>query len=260
MSSSFLFYAPSWLISSLLCLGIIGLYFVGYKIRQKRIEEKQDTLTDGLGPIEGSLLGLLGLLLAFTFGMASSRHDSRMQIMVDEANNIGTAILRTELYPDSIHKAYIIDFKQYVEARISIYEAKLDEQKKAKSLQLSDSIGTLIWKRTANSAKNGEYLVQTNQMVPAVNTMIDIVTVRNAMNEETVPDSILWLLFILCLVAAFLIGYGTKKKIDWIIISGFAIMTSVTVLLILDLDRPYRGSINMDKSQEKMVALRKMLQ
>ena len=59
-----------------------------------------------LGAINGTLLGLLGLLLAFTFGMASSRYDTRRQLVIEEANDIGTVILRTDFFPDTPDTEY----------------------------------------------------------------------------------------------------------------------------------------------------------
>jgi fumarate reductase subunit C len=61
----------------------------------------QSFVDDTLNPIEGSLLGLLALLLAFTFSMAASRYEARRNVMLTEANDIGTVVLRCDLYPDS---------------------------------------------------------------------------------------------------------------------------------------------------------------
>ena len=43
------------------------------------------------GTLQGALLGLLGLLLGFTFAMAVGRYEARKQLVLDEANGIGTA-------------------------------------------------------------------------------------------------------------------------------------------------------------------------
>jgi hypothetical protein len=88
--------------------------------------------------------------------------------------------------------------------------------------------------------------------------MIDITTTRRAAGEATVPDSIMYFLFILCFCAAFLLGYDNKYKIDWIVVTGFALMLSITVYTIIDLDRPRSGLINMDAPNEKIIELREM--
>jgi hypothetical protein len=52
-----------------------------------------------VGTIQGALLGLLALLLGFSFAMAQSRYDTRRALVVDEANAIGTTYLRAQLLP-----------------------------------------------------------------------------------------------------------------------------------------------------------------
>ena len=49
-----------------------------------------------MGAVVGATLGLLAFLLAFTFGMAASRYDTRKQLVLQEANAIGTTYLRAE--------------------------------------------------------------------------------------------------------------------------------------------------------------------
>ena len=95
-------------------------------------------------------------------------------------------------------------------------------------------------------------------LVPALNEMIDITTTRRAAGEATIPDSIMYFLFILCLGSAFLLGYEQAQKIDWIVVIGFATMLSATVFNIIDLDRPRSGLINMDTPNEKIVELLQM--
>ena len=92
----------SFPIAILLFLLIIITYIFGHRIRHKTIQKHPDQSGVELGAINGTLLGLLGLLLAFTFSMASSRFDTRRQVIVQEANDIGTVILRTDIYPDSV--------------------------------------------------------------------------------------------------------------------------------------------------------------
>ena len=96
-------------------------------------------------------------------------------------------------------------------------------------------------------------------MAISLNDMIDAVTKRKASRETTVPESIIYLLLLLCLASSFIIGYGIKKKPDAIVATGFAIMIAITVFSILDLDRPHRGLITLDKAEQNMLELREML-
>src|SRR5690348_10734501 len=71
----------------------------GYRLGQSRRRRSEDEKEGPVGAIVGATLGLLGFILAFTFGLAASRFDARRQIVVEEANDIGTTYLRAGLLP-----------------------------------------------------------------------------------------------------------------------------------------------------------------
>lgn len=91
---------PLW---GLLCL-TVGLVLaaveVGFRIgrwRGQRSEHEQET---PVGAIVAAILGLLAFLLAFTFGMAASRYELRRELVLDEANAVGTTYLRAGMVPE----------------------------------------------------------------------------------------------------------------------------------------------------------------
>lgn len=227
-----------------------------FKWRKLRVEELEKS---GFGAVEGSLLGLLALMLAFTFSLSSSHYDRRIQVINEEANDIGTAILRADLYPDSIRKAFRHDFKQYLETRIEFYEAGVDLKRVYASLDSSAVWQQKLWDRAAYYSKRPEFLVQSNMMVPALNSMIDIVSTGNTALKAKVPDIIFYILFALCITAAFSMGYSVGHKADWPVKLSFAIMTGLTLYLAMDLDRARRGVINVFFVQEQITSLRGML-
>ncbi len=250
--------APTFLIVIILFATIIILYLLGFYTRQRIIKKNPDRAAIDLGAINGTLLGLLGLLLAFTFSMASSRFDTRRQLVIEEANDIGTVILRTDVYPDSMRQLLRGYLKEYVNERIAFYNAGMDIENVVTHYRKANATSSKTWAAVANYAKQDDITTRTSEIIPALNAMIDITTTRRAAGEATIPDSIMYFLFILCFCSAFLLGYDNKHKIDWIVVIGFAIMLSATVFTIVDLDRPRSGLINMDVPNQKMVELRDM--
>src|SRR5438552_2945162 len=97
-----LYTTPALLLVGLLFIGIILLYRLGLWARQYQKKKDPSYESDGLGPLEGALLGLLSLLLAFTFNQSASHYDTRRDLLVGESNDIGTALFRADLYPDSL--------------------------------------------------------------------------------------------------------------------------------------------------------------
>ena len=243
------------------CLFVLMLLaiFAGLKTGKARLLRNQEE-NSGNQTVVASLFGLLGFLLAFTFGMSGGRFDNRREAVVKEANAIGTALLRADLYPSADKDAFRKDFKIYIEARIQYFEAGRDAAKMNKAIKDAETTGKLLWDRATRLAQDKENIVQTNQMIPALNDMFDSATSRNIGEKARVPDSIVIMLFIMSVTSAFYVGYSAagKGRLDWFIITGFCLLTAVVIYITLDLDRPRRGIIKVDSSQQAMLDLRNL--
>lgn len=249
-------HTEAWIIAlllfTLMLLSSIVGKITGNYVRKKNKTEKKESETS-------PLIALLFFLLAFTFGMSGDRYDSRRKIVVEEANSIGTAILRTDMYPDSTRALFRKDFKDYVEARIAYYEVGSDAKKILQADSSSQVISAKLWKRATNLSKDPANLAATQQMIPALNDMIDITTSRLAGEKAKIPQSILVMLFFLAAIIAFYGGYsdGRKGNVDWLVQIGFCLLISLVVLFTLDLDRPRRGFVNLDAPNQTVIDLRK---
>ena len=255
---SYLNEIDAWKIATLLLLTILALTGLGYKVGQLKLNKlKVKSLKESSSSFS-SLSGLLFLLLAFTFGMSVSRYDSRRQVIVQESNTISTAVLRADLYVEKERLLFRKDFKEYVEARINYYKAGKDLEKIKLSNELTQSISMKLWKRASKLSLDHTNSDATRLMIPALNEMFDITTTRLAGEKAKVPDSIIWLLFLLACITSFYSGYSAalKGSIDWLVEFGFCLMISVTVLFIFDLDRPFRGLVTLDESNKNIIELR----
>lgn len=255
---SYLQTTPAALLASVLFVFLILVYVLAHRFRKRHHRRQPDLEKSDLNTVNGMLLGLLGLMLAFTFSMANDRFNTRRSLIIEETNAIGTAVLRTDVFPDSMRTILRSNLKQYVEERIAFYEVRMDFAAAATHFFRADSLSGAAWTSVTRFARTDNVTVRTSEIIPALNAMIDLTTTRRAAGEATLPSSILYFLFILCLGAAFLLGYDQKGPINWVIVLGFAIMLSATVFTIIDLDRPRSGLINMDGPHQRMVDLRSL--
>lgn len=256
MSKTFIFDMPAPVLATITFLLILVLNWLGFRYRKFQ-SAKGDEELEGTGTIEGAMLGLMALLMAFSFSMAAGKFDTRRQVIIEEANDIGTVILRCDLYPDSIRNLLRADLAKYVDARIAYYEAGDDDEKIKLALQDATSHSGKVWQRATLLSQNLDNRVRTEHMIPALNNMIDIVSTRESSRISKVPPIILLILFFLTLASSFLLGYGNKgKKRNRVITVGFAFMVSLVLYLIIDLDRPRRGIINVDAAEKMIVDLK----
>lgn len=253
MPETFLYNINAEYIVFFLMFSMFGLFLFGRQLHKDQKANIQD-----MGPLTGFLFALLGLMLAFTFGMAGSRFDTRRGLVVQAANNMHTAILRADMYPDdSVRKAFKADLKEYVQARIDWFYSKRDVAKVAEATERTKEIGTRIWERAAVLSRDPKNMVASQQMIPAINAMIEVAVTREAATKAIVPEPVTYLLIIMILVTSLMAGYATsiQKKFNYLAVIGFIVLVGCVVYIILDLDRPRRGLITNDKVNQYIVDL-----
>ena len=257
-----LFDAPLYHLSAvwitvMLFLFMLVFFMLGERWRFYLMRRSQTERFDITGSLEGSMLGLLALLLAFTFGISNSRYDARRDVIIKEANCIGTAVLRADLYPEPFRSSLRADFQEYVEARIHYYEVGAHDDSIAAAYLHAQAVSDRIWKKVTARAQSDTPYIRNTFFLQSLNDMIDVAGERRYIGVSHVPVSILWMLLLICLAVSFLLGYGMKgKKPDWLMVCIFSLIISMTTYLILDLDRPREGIITMNAVHQSMLDLR----
>ena len=245
------------LVTGLFILMLVFLY-LGRKAGLARFRAGKKKDGGETGTIISAMFGLMAFVLAFSFGMSASRYDTRRVNIIDEANAIGTAILRADTYQAEQRAAFRKDFQDYLEARIQYYEAGKNLDEISRTQATATVAGKKLWNRAAELSHNPDNIVASQQMIPALNTMLDANTTRLMGELSRVPDSIIWMLFILAVASTFYLGYASaaKETLDWMVATGFCLLISLVIYITLDLDRPRRGLIKLSTSHQAMMELR----
>ena len=135
MNPIYIFQLPLIVIALITLTLIIVFNALGWYYRRWQIKKYPGAEHSHLGAIEGALLGLLTLMLAFSYGIVATRYEVGRQLIIDESKIITSAIHRCELYPDSIRNTLKSGFKDYVETRINYFTAGNDKEKIAADLE-----------------------------------------------------------------------------------------------------------------------------
>lgn len=244
---------------SLIYFSITFLIFlsfeIGYRI-SKRLYSKTDGMeTKGLGQISAGLLGMLAFVLAFTFSMAASQYANRKQMVLQEANAIGTAYLRADL----VDEPYTNELKHLLQQYVTTRLEAVKNNNITKGMLKSVEIHRLLWLQVKTAAKTTPN-TNTSLMVQSVNEVIDMHEKRvTAGLHDTIPTSIWFTLFAISAMAMLTIGIelglGESRRIIVIIpmMLAFAALTT----LIVELNRPQEGMIVV--GQESMISLQKSM-
>jgi hypothetical protein len=216
---------------------------------------------EGTGAVEAALFALLGLIIAFTFSGAAARFDSRRQLIIDEANNIGTAYLRIDLVAPEDQPALREKFREYVDSRLAVYQKIPDVAAVNAELERSQKLQGEIWTMAVAACKETNWAPAGTLFLGAINDMIDITTTRSMVAQMHPPAVVFAMLIVLILASAVLAGFGTAKTKtrSWLHIILFAITLSATVYVILDIEYPRLGLIRVDSFDKVLVDLRKSM-
>jgi len=188
-------------------------------------------------------------LLAFTFSGAATRFDVHRQLVVEEANAIGTAYLRLDLLPNAAQPALRELFRRYLESRLETYRKLPDIEAAKQELAGSMKLQGELWAKAVDASQASLTTAASMLLLPALNQMIDITTTRTMTAKMHPPMIIFVLLFALGLGCSFMAGYsmaGAKVR-SWAHIIGFAAVTAVTFYVILDIEFPLLGFIRVDE-------------
>jgi hypothetical protein len=225
---------------------------VGFRISKNLQKKGKIDDTQGLGHISAGLLGMLAFVLAFTFSMAAGHHDLRKQMVLEEANAIGTAYLRADLLDENIGIEMKGLLSEYVDIRV---EAAMDKEKIPMTLAQSVKIHKDLW-RLARAAALSNPNTNTSLIIQSVNEVIDMHEKRiSAALRYRIPISIWLTLYAISIMAMIAIGvetgFGKSRRLVVIIplILAFAALTT----LIISLNRPQDGMIKV--GQESMISL-----
>ena len=259
MNQALLLQFPAWLVAA--CIFVVILLFIWVGISYRNIEVRRGKeASAGLTPVENSMLGLMALFMAFTFGLSMTKFEAKRKGVVDETNAIEAAILRCDLYPDSMRTILRADLAKYIDARIAFNDAGADYQKIRTALDDASISFSNVWKKTVNYARIPGSPIPSNQMIPSLTAVLNIATSREAERLAKVPPLILTALLILTFTGSFLIGYNQAAvKRSRIFILGFAMMNTIAFYLILELERPWSGLINLSSTEQRLVKVRDML-
>jgi hypothetical protein len=260
LQTEFFYSAPIWLIGCGLLVLLLLAVEVGVRLGARARAWRKGQGIAELGPIQGSVLGLLGLLLAFTYSLAAGRYDARRELVIREANAIGTAYLRAGLLPEPRRGEIQAILRQYVESRIAPDEVVRDPVKMAEAVRRSEQVLQALWPAANRNIESQPPTVLDSLMFQALNEVIDLHTERLAAFEYRIPQIILWLLFVVAAVAMVMTGFGgsLSGSRGLFFTSTLAVLVTVVIMVILDFDHPRSGLIRV--SQKSMIQLRDSLQ
>ncbi len=226
---------------------------VGCRLGKRRFARDPHTSPTITAIVDNAVFALFGLLVAFTFYGAAERFDIRRDLVITEANAIGTAYLRIDVVEPELQPALRDAFGRYVDSRLVTYDQSADPRKFRDSLNRSAEIQREIWRLAvaAGRQKNAQPAVNF-VLLPALNEMIDITTTRAASTQIHPPGVVFVMLFALACTSSLLAGYAmaSAQARNWLHVISYAAIATTIIYVILDYEYPRLGLIHVGAMDE----------
>lgn len=211
----------------------------------------------GMAPVEGAIFGLMGLLIAFTFGSAAVRFENRRNYLIEEANCIMTAYLRVDLLPVASQPAIRDAFRSYVDTRLAIYRTLPDFEAAKAHYERLEKLKLEIWKGSVLGCDQTSTRTAAALLLPALNAMFDIAAKRTIAIQTHQPTVVFVMLAVVMCVCSLLAGFsmsGTGR--NWLHVLAFTLALTMAFYVIIDLEYPRIGLIRIDWMDRLLVDVR----
>ena len=219
----------------------------------RRLSRREGARPEVSGAMVGASMGLLAFMLAFTFNGAAGRHDIRKNLVVEEATVIEKTWLRAGFLPEPSRADVRALLRDYVDLRLKAANAEIDM---AQAIQRSNAMQDRMWGMAEEAGRKDPGSIMVGLYVEALNEVIEAqvrrvtVGVRNRV-PPTIWGTLYLIMFIVMLMMGIQVAQGGTRH--WGIELALALTFSTALFLIVDLDRPQEGLINV--SQQAMVDL-----
>ena len=199
-----------------------------------------------ISTLTGAALGLLALLLAFSFSLALSRFDARRTLVLEEANAIGSTANFALMLPETTQKPILSMLRDYTNVRIGL-GVPYDPAKLERDITRSLDLQARLWKEAVAVTATAPQSLPTYRFVASLNEMNNIHESRLTALRYHVPGEVMFILIGVAMVAMGFSGYHaggreTRGRVATLIMS---LTVAVVIMLIVDLDRPARGFIEV---------------
>jgi len=227
--------------------------WVGAQISRRRRDLTEDLRSD-FGVVLAATLTLLGLIIGFSFSMATARYDLRKTYEEAEANAIGTEYLRADLLPGQDASQVKALLKEYTDLRIRFYKTRdLGELRQIDSV--TGQVQSRLWVAATRSAVTQPTPVDA-LAVAGMNDVINSQGYTQAAWWNRIPGAAWALMFAIAIFCNGLLGYGARQM-EPRLFMVLPLVVAVAFFLIADIDSPRGGVIRVHP--QNLVSLRAVL-
>jgi len=240
-------HTPLWVIGLSIALIFVASTECGYRLHGWWRRRTNATIekSDGGIHILGGALGLLALILGFSFSMALDRYDKRRDLVLQEANAIGTVYQRVQILDQPGQGQLSILLKDYVDVRLEYFAAADDVAKQEAAWTHTENLQDQLWRTMTDAVRPILDTPLSGLVIQSMNEATDLANARRAAFGSHIPISVLVMVVAYALISAGILGYvlfdsGRRHLVTSTLLT---VLLSMVITLVIDVDRPRAGTV-----------------
>lgn len=210
-----------------------------------------------------AILGLMSLVVAFTFSGAYQRFDYRTSLIVEEYNAISTSYAFVSTLPESKQGKLREDYRQVLDQRIALYQQKDRAQFDRRSADLEKSLQDL-WNDAVSAVRATPYpdKLISGQILLTITEMGDALERRKHASKQHPPAIIYSILFLLIAIGAFITGYSNAvaNRHAVTFVSIYICLMAAVFCITVNLEHPLHGMITLNDFTRQLIDLRALME
>ncbi len=203
---------------------------------------------DAFNSIQAGLFTLASFVLGLSFAQASARFDTRRDLVVKEANVIGTTWLRADQLDPVRARRFRRILTDYTAARLKAYSTPHDQALHARTLLQSSEDQDAVWAIASSALHANQSKIGLSLLMQTLNDTIDVSAEQLQALTTHVPTIVVELTVALVLLGA--LSLGLRFAIDGarpMFLSAIYVVAYVFVIgMMVDYDRPQTGFVTVN--------------
>jgi hypothetical protein len=239
------FTLSTWQVA-VIVLAVIGAATAAGHMTGKYLREHSETLREPFGVLQGALLGVVGLILAFGLTLAVGRYQDRRAATVADANAIGTTYLRAQLIAEPARTPSLDLLRRYTTLAVQVSKEVPNSDAMRRTTAAEDILQRRLWRLGGEALAAAPVASAPRLYVDSLNATIDQQAARLSSLNNRVPGPVLALEVLGAAVALGLLAVHISILGRGLVpMLSAAVLMTLLLLVTFDLDRPTRGLIKV---------------
>jgi hypothetical protein len=226
-----------------LIAGVVTAHELGFWVGSQ-IRGADEPFDREVALVRASTAAVVAFLIGFAFSGAASRFTTRVDVIVREANALGTAYLRADTIAEPHRGELRAALKEYTADRVQLLSREQRDQIEPLLAKVS-GLHERMWRSAIKGTEDNAPLMAV--VLPAINEVIDLHSIHLAMARRHLPLPIMGALLGTAAIGVGLLGFGNGRvgRRFSLLDSVYGLVLAVALWMTIDLDYPAVGTIGL---------------